>query len=182
MVHGIVTLLDEAHYGMVEELWLEFERKFGVSWLSRRIPYPHISFHVAEEYRIAPVEAALSALAGETAPFKVKVAGLGIFTSAEPVLVLNVVRSRELDSLQRRIWNAVDGMAAGVLAYYRPENWMPHITLAQGDLTDTRLPRLVGALMNRRFDWEIMINNVTLMYDDGIKHDIRMRVDIGMVK
>jgi hypothetical protein len=73
-------------------------------------------------------------------------------------------------------------MAAGVLAYYHPEHWMPHITLAQGDLTTISLPRLVTTLMERRLDWEIVINNITLMVDDGIKHDIRQRVEIGPVR
>jgi 2'-5' RNA ligase len=181
MIHGIVTLLDPPHFQAVEELWREFERKFGVSWVSRRMPYPHMSFHVAEEYNVAQVEAALSALAADCQPFKVKIAGLGIFMTGDPVLTLTVVRTPELDYLHRRIWGSVEGLAAGVLAYYRPENWLPHITLAQGDLDAIKLPRLVSALTGRRLDWEIMVDNITLMIDDGIKHDIKQRADIGMV-
>lgn len=182
MVHGIVSLLDEPHYLAVEELWREFERRFGVSWLPSRVPFPHISFHVAEEYAIGRVEEMLSTLALGFSPIRVRTAGLGIFTASEPVLTLTVVRSPELDAMHRRIWEAVSGMTAGVMDYYRPENWVPHITLAQGDLNSTNLPRLVGAMIDRRLDWEIMIDNLTLMYDDGIKHDIRQRVDIGMVR
>ena len=179
MVHGIVTLLDLPHYIAVEELWREFERRFGVSWVSRRVPFPHISFHVAGEYRVEAVESALSALAAEFRPFPVRVAGLVVFTANEPVLALNVVRTNDLDRLHRRVWDAVRGLAAGVLAYYDPENWAPHITLAQGDLDGVKLPRLVSALIDRRLDWEIMVDNVTLMMDDGIKHDIRQRIEIG---
>jgi 2'-5' RNA ligase len=128
------------------------------------------------------VERVLSELAAECKPIRVKVGGLCIFTSAEPVLTLNVVRTHELDMLHRRVWDSVQGLSAGVLAYYHPDNWVPHITLAQGDLADGKLPRLVNALMNRRLDWEIVVDNITLMYDDGIKHDIRQRVEIGIIQ
>ena len=179
MVHGIVTLLDLPHTVAVEELWREFERRFGVSWVSKRVPFPHISFHVAAGYHVEPVEAALSAIAAEFRPFTVKVAGVLVFTAKEPVLALNVVRSDDLDRLHRRVWDAVRELAAGTLTYYHPDNWTPHITLAQGDLDGIKLPRLVAALLDRRLDWEIMVDNVTLMIDDGIKHDIRQRIAIG---
>lgn len=180
MVHGIVTLLDLPHFVAVEELWREFERRFNVSWVSRRVPFPHLSYHVAASYRLPEVEMALGSLAAEFSPFNTKVAGLVTFTGGYPVLALNVVRTQELDRLHQRVWDAVADLSDGALDYYRPENWAPHITLAQGDLDGVNLPRLMSALLERRLDWEIMVENVTLMIDDGIKHDIRQRIAIGM--
>jgi 2'-5' RNA ligase len=182
MLHGIVSLLDERHYREVEELWLEFERKYNVSSLPRRVPYPHISLHVAAEYALDRVEAALSDLAARQRPIPARIGGLGVFMGKEPVLTLTIVRSPAIEALHQRVWEAVDGLAAGVLHHYRPENWVPHITLAQGDLNATNVPRMVSALMNRQLDWELSIDNLTLMVDDGLKFDVRRRVEISVAR
>jgi hypothetical protein len=44
-MHAIVSLLDNEHYQLVEDLWAELEREFSVQGVYIT-PYPHL-YHVA---------------------------------------------------------------------------------------------------------------------------------------
>ena len=48
-MHGIISLLDNDHYQLVEEVWAELEREFSVHGVYVT-PYPHFSYHVAQGY------------------------------------------------------------------------------------------------------------------------------------
>jgi 2'-5' RNA ligase len=111
-MHGVVSLLDSTHYEQVERLWAELEARFGVRGVYMT-PYPHVSYHVAAAYDLARLEPILRALAGETAPFRVRTAGLGVFTGAQPVLYLPVVRTVPLSHLHARLWEALAPAAGG---------------------------------------------------------------------
>jgi 2'-5' RNA ligase len=49
---------------------------------------------------------------------------------------------------------------------YAPEQWIPHITLAQGDLISTTLAAIVGRLSGRQFRWRIPLTNLALITSD----------------
>ena len=53
MMPGIVSVLDEAHFGMVNDLWRELKARFGLSFLAAQFISPHFSYHVAEAYDVA---------------------------------------------------------------------------------------------------------------------------------
>jgi hypothetical protein len=42
-MHGIVSLLDDRHYQLVENLWAELEREFSIRGVYVT-PYPHFSY------------------------------------------------------------------------------------------------------------------------------------------
>ena len=46
---------------------------------------------------------------------------------------------------------------------YGPEHWIPHITLAQWDLTPRQLPALMQVLSARSFSWRVSITNLTVI-------------------
>ena len=176
-MHGVVSLLDDEHVRMVEGLWAELAETFGVRGVSVT-PYPHFSYHVAGRYDLGPLEATLRRLARTTAPFRVMTSGLGVFTGGRPVLYVPVARTAELSRLHDGLWHEVSRAAAGIVEYYRPEAWFPHITLAHGDLGVEELGQIVRAFGGRSFDWEIAIDNLALIYDTGTKQELRIRVDL----
>ena len=107
-MQGVVSLLDDQHYARVEAIWEELGQKFDVRGMYVT-PYPHFSFQVAEAYDEAACESYLRSLAARTRPFRVRTAGLGIFTVANPILYINVVRSPAIIARprsQRRCWSA----------------------------------------------------------------------------
>jgi hypothetical protein len=87
-----------------------------------------------------------------------------------------VVRSAELDRLHQAVWAAASGTAEGSLSYYEPERWLPHITLACGDLDHGSLGLIMTRLSRRNIAWEIVVDNVTVVTASGdrrlVRHDL----------
>jgi 2'-5' RNA ligase len=122
----------------------------------------------------------LRELAARSRPFRVRTAGLGIFTVANPILYIPVIRSPALSALHGEIWRGVRQVVPGSVAhYYNPDEWAPHITLAQGDIDPDKLAEIVRVLSRRNFHWELTVNNLAVIYDTGKQQGVRCRYDFG---
>jgi 2'-5' RNA ligase len=177
-MNGIVSLLDDKHYELVENLWAELERKFGLKGIYIT-PFPHFSYQVAEHYEVELLESILQRFALKSAKFKVKTTGLGIFTGAQPVLFIPVVRSPEITLFHQTLWPEIFGVGSGIVAYYSAENWIPHITLAHGDIHQDNLPDIIRFLAEREFNWEITVNNLSFIHDTGLQQELRFRFNFN---
>ena len=177
-MHGIVSLLDNDHYQLVEELWAELEREFSVHGVYVT-PYPHFSYHVAQGYDMDKVESVPDRITSNITTFKVRTSGLGIFTGSSPVLYIPVARSLDLTQLHQELWQEISPSSSGVQEYYHPNQWMPHITIGFGDISKDRLSQIIPFLAERDFTWEISINNIALIYDTGIKQELTSLFDIS---
>ena len=174
-MQGVVSLLDDRHYARVEAIWEELGQKFDVRGMYVT-PYPHFSFQVAEQYDEETCARALREIAARTKPFRVRTAGLGIFTVANPILYIPVVRSPALSELHAEVWRTVRQEVPGAVAhYYQPDEWAPHITLAHGDIDQDRLAEIVRVLSKRNFHWEFNVTNLAIIYDTGRQQGIRCR-------
>ena len=176
-MHGIVSLLDNDHNQLVEELWADLEREFSVHGVYVT-PYPHFSYQVAQDYDVDKIEPVLQRFTSNITTFKVRTSGLGIFTGASPVLYIPVARSLELTQLHEEIWQEVATASTGVQQYYHPDQWMPHITIGFGDISKNNLSEIIPFLSERNFNWEITVNNIALIYDTGTKQELKSRFDI----
>jgi 2'-5' RNA ligase len=106
----------------------------------------------------------------------VRTAGLGIFTVANPILYIPVVRSPALSELHAEIWRIVKQSVPGPVAhYYHPDEWAPHITLAHGDIDQEKLAEIVRVLSRRNFHWEFNVTNLAIIYDTGRQQGLRCR-------
>ena len=176
-MQGVVSLLDDQHYARVEAIWEELEQKFDVRGMYAT-PYPHFSFQVAEAYDEAACGEFLRGLAARTRPFRIRTVGLGVFTVASPILYIPIVRTPALSALHREIWDNVRQVTPGAVAhYYHPEQWAPHVTLAQGDVDQDKLADIVRLLSRRNFHWEFNVTNVSIIYDTGREQGVRCRFD-----
>jgi 2'-5' RNA ligase len=176
-MQGVVTLLDDRHYARVQAIWEELGQKFDVRGLFVT-QYPHFSYQVAESYDDAECERHLRELAARTRPFRVRTTGLGIFTVANPILYIPLVRSPALAGLHAAVWDgAGHATPSPVTHYYHPDEWAPHITIAQGDIDQDRLAEIVRVLSRRNFHWEVTVNNLAIIYDTGREQGVRCRFD-----
>jgi hypothetical protein len=105
----------------------------------------------------------LCQLADKVAPCTVQTDGLGIFTGPVPVLFLAVIRSPALTKVHQQLWQAITAAAVGATLVYAPEHWIPHITLAQGDMTSTDVAEIAERLSSRRFQWQIPLTNLAVI-------------------
>jgi len=178
-MQGVVTLLDDRHYARVGAIWEELGQKFDVRGMYVT-PFPHFSYQVADAYDEQACETFLRELAARTRPFRVRTSGLGIFTVANPILYIPLVRSPQLSRLHEELWNSARQSTPGAVAhYYCPNEWAPHITLAQGDIDQDKLAAIIRVLSSRNFHWEITVNNLSMIYDTGKEQGVRCRFDFN---
>ncbi len=177
-MHGVVSLLDSTYDAQVERLWAELDADFGVRGVYVT-PYPHVSYHVAAQYDLLRLDPILQRMAGETAPFRLRTAGLGVFTGAQPVLYLPVVRTAPLSLVHAALWQAIAPAAGGSNGYYHPDQWMPHITIGFGDVTPDRLAPIIRRLAARPFNWDIAVDQFAVIYDSGAGQVVHARYPLG---
>ena len=166
-MHGIVSLLDDDHYRMVEDVWRGLEEALDLRGVYVT-PFPHFSYHVADHYDVERLESILQEFAADTAPFEVLTTGLGIFTGGiYPIVYVNVARSPALSAINAALWSKVEEASAGIVEYYHPQQWVPHITLAHGDMRQDKLADAIQILSQWDFNWQITVDNIALLYDEG---------------
>jgi 2'-5' RNA ligase len=76
---------------------------------------------------------------------------------------LPVVKTWELAVLHKQIAAAVAPLATGVNEYYAEEIWIPHITIAEGDVDLLVLPEIIRRFGERNFQWEIRVTNFAVI-------------------
>lgn len=173
---GVVSLLDSHHDRQVKIIWDDLKRMFGVHPLHGK-PFPHFSYHVASSYRLDALGAVLRDFAQRSGKFSVKTTGLGVFTGARPVVYVPVIRSPQLTELHRELWPEISKTAGGIMDYYYPNSWVPHITLAQGGLEAERLGEIIAFLNTHEYTWDVMVDNFAVLYDSGIEQSVKFRFD-----
>ena len=173
-MNGVVSLLDEQHHRVVEDMWAELAERFGLRGVYAT-PYPHFSYQIAPQYDAELLKSILEDVAARQTVFHVQTTGLGIFTGAQPVLYIPVVRSLQLTQFQQLLWNELASASQDASEYYHPDRWMPHITISFSDLDKSRLADVIVWLSERPFHWTIEINNLAYIDDTGAEQLLRLR-------
>lgn len=173
-MEGVVSLLDDEHYRIVENLWAELEREFSVRGVYIT-PYPHFSYQVSAHYSLEQLTPILQEFAAHSQPFRVQTSGLGIFNGPRPVLYIPVARSPQLTQFHQALCDIISPAGSSIQNYYHPDVWMPHITIGFGDLNADILSKIVNYLNERDFAWDITIDNIALIYDTGTKQELHSR-------
>lgn len=176
-MHGVVTLLDDAECAVVEEVWADLRRQFGIEGVYAT-PHPHFSYQVAGAYDFPRVRDAFARVAEQTSAFTVQAGGLGIFPGPKPVVYIPVARRTELSAVHDQVWTALADAASDVSGYYRNEQWVPHITLACGDLDPQTLPDVVHRLHAKNLSWGMRVTNLAVLEDDGEEQMITYRAPL----
>lgn len=177
-MQAIVATLPEPHRTQVLDLWAGLERRFGVhSELTTE--FPHFSLHVAgDDYDGECLEERLREFATEHPPLRVRTAGLGLFTQKRTILYMPLVRNPRLNAFHRDLWRAVSGLGDDVMAYYRPERWIPHITLAHDRLDQYNLGGAMLWLSEQKLDWVFDVTELTVLEASGEERREVLRVPL----
>ena len=160
-MEGLVSLLDPEHDARVRALWSELETALGLHGVWET-PYPHFSYQIAPQYDAPAIHAIAPALAAAE-PFEIRTGGLALFTLPVPVLYLPIVRTAALSAWHARLWHAALPAAQSPVPFYHPDRWVPHVTLAHGDLTPALAAEAVRLLAGREFNWTIRISNLSFI-------------------
>lgn len=162
MLQAIASILEDEHRRWIEEIQHELNSRFGVRTKFAG-QYPHFSYQVSRGYNVDRIQELLADYAAQTEPFVVETSGLAVFTGKRPVLYLLVVRDPGLSWLHRMLWRETIGSCNDPAAYYRPERWVPHITLAYGEGLGEQIPDIYRWLVDYDFDWRVPVRNLALI-------------------
>ncbi|VAW31845.1 hypothetical protein MNBD_CHLOROFLEXI01-4207 [hydrothermal vent metagenome] len=168
-MHGIVSILNEPHHEKVLLLWRQMKQQFGVG-RPEATAVPHLSYYMTPTYDLVAVKQILQETAVSIRPFTVKTEGIGIFPSEKPVIYIPVTRNPALTALHQHLWRQLANAAQDALDYYTPANWFPHITLGHGDITTENLGDIVTWLNSQPLAWNLEIDNLDMLHDDGSRH------------
>jgi 2'-5' RNA ligase len=177
-MHGVVSLLDESHTRIISDMWRELEKDFGVRQLAHLVPFPHFSYQIARHYEEKLLVTRLEYLAGQIPSFSITAGGIGLFTGLHTVLYIPLVRTLELSQVHQQIWQAITSTGTDISAYYRQEEWVPHITLAEHDITSETLAGIISRFSTRTMSWIIPINNIAVIWDTGTQQEVRYRFEL----
>jgi 2'-5' RNA ligase len=178
MLQGVVSNLDHEHGEQVESLWRELEREFGLKDAANA--YPHFSYQVVERYDTERTKGVLRRFANKAEPFTIRTSGLGLFTGESPTLYITVARSVQLTNFHARLWKRLSKSAQEIHDHhYGPDNFIPHITLAAGDLLPDHLPDVIRLFGARPFNWDMHVDNLALVPDAQGTRDQWIRYPFG---
>ncbi len=177
-MYAAATLLNPTASRQTEEYWSWLEAHCGLAGI-KLTPLPHFSWQGAGEYRLDGVEEALREVAAKQAPFSVRATSMGVFAGENPVLFLNVVKTRQLLELHEEIWQRIHTFAVEPNEYYEPSQWMPHITLAYRDVTPDNLGCAMQVLAFKPVNVNILVNHVAMIYEIDGEIGIKFRYDFA---
>jgi hypothetical protein len=162
-MYAIASLFNPLASQATQSFWETLETNCGLSGV-KTTPYPHFSWLGTENYSWKPVRERLQILSAGIPPFKVQTAGLGIFTGANPILYITLVKTPQLSSIHAKIWSEVFPFLLSPNLYYSPDHWIPHITLAYGDLTIKNLPCAIEGIIDQPLDFGIEITSIEALF------------------
>jgi 2'-5' RNA ligase len=148
MSRGVVLWLDVTASAKVRRIWNELAERGIPSHATHthRLHEPHVSLVVAEDF---PVDVTLEAVGNvprRAVPFRIE--SVGIFPDAKTLFLACVPNGALLEE-QRRVHDAVIGLARDPWPWFKPDGWVPHITvsmsLTPGQLAEA-LPIAMQAL------------------------------------
>ncbi len=177
-VYAVVALLDEITTAKVKSIWSQLDVECGLKAVNAT-PFPHFSFNIAQSYDLDELDARLSKIASQTAPFTVRTTGLSIFTGTEPVVFIPLVVSQALLSLHQRLWDETSSLGQRVSGHYQPGHWVPHITLANRDVYEEGLACITRLLSATAFVWEIGVSQLAVICQKGSVGEIFKAFTLG---
>ena len=172
MADCVVVILQGDVAAAVEDLWSEFERRWGLR-RSHAVGSPHLTLAIlqGDHHNHERLRASLAAHAGTWTPFPVTGAGYGVFLGhgpESPVLHLAVTRTPRLTALHKAVLHDVAAAVLEVDGQTLPEYWRPHVTLADAGLTPASVGEVMSYLLERGpRHWTLDVDNVAVMTSEG---------------
>ena len=156
--------------------------RFGLVGVAE-VPWPHVSFVVADGWDLAAVRAVAAELAAGDPALTVRAEPWSLFAGDSPMhpaIVRSVVRTAELAALQAGLVCACEGIVQELSPFVATGLWNPHITVATRDLT----PALAGAVMAWLADtnpppWSGRLDRLGLIEDRGDHHALVATVPLA---
>jgi 2'-5' RNA ligase len=163
---GIVSNLEGQPYKKIKKLWASLERKYDCVAFEQ-YAHPHVSFQAARTSDIRQLKTDFQKLVSQIKPFKIEVGGLRHFD--KKVIYLQIRKTQELVEIHRLVDHFLQTRCQDLFEYYTPENWIPHLTLAQKVPTVRNFEKAWHELTDSRLRFRQRLHNICMVkwYPDG---------------
>jgi 2'-5' RNA ligase len=122
-------------------MWDLFEQQYG--WKAvQAFPHPNLGFQGGTCENIEPLRRELSRWVSRREAFEIAVDGAGYFEAPSRVIFLRVILTPELEQFHRELHEVLGRHCTDLSALYEPGQWVPHVTLAMGDVDLGALTRV----------------------------------------
>lgn len=126
---------------------------------------PHMSWLGAEGGNLPEIAEHLTQLGDSLHPLHLETAGFGIFPGTTPVLYLPVISTKALLNIHNQLWKKLAADIVQVSLHYKPDQWLPHITVFYVDEKSARdMGCAIGDLLLDDFHLEFSIDQFKLAY------------------
>ncbi len=135
MPYAVTMPLDNAAAAAVERMWCELADRIGDDGGVRLGYAPHISLAILSD--LAPAakieKAVFGSVLNNWEPFDVVLASIGVFPGVPPVVWIGPVATERLLARHASLYAALAPFP--VEPHYRPDAWVPHVTLSKEGLS-----------------------------------------------
>jgi len=173
----LALLLHEPAARRVRDWWDLLEARLGLRGV-RKVPFPHVTLLGCEGIDHPRIQEVLDELCFRTPPLELRSIGMGLFTRPMSVLYAPIIRNQALSALHRELWHAIEGLGGNLFKLYSPELWIPHMTLAQFDLTPENQIEALRVLLEVDLELVFEIRNLTLFDWIGPNYEPRERYQL----
>jgi 2'-5' RNA ligase len=177
---GVVSILEGEAYAETKEMWRFFEKEYD-SKAIQNFPHPHLSFQGGISEDLKTVASKLEDLSSKINPFPVTIGGIGTFEKPERVIFLSVTKTKILQRIHKNIYDLLQEYCSQTFRFYSPQDWTPHITLVQGDITPNLFRKAKKDLENYRPIHKLILHSICLVrwYDRDRKIRIHKKYVLG---
>lgn len=166
-MYSIISTLDLEAASMVRQLRASLMNQ-NHAFRGTLLLEPHVSWLVAEDMDPHSVGEKLTQMAQTLSPLQLQTTGFGVFTGENPVLYLPVIKTDELARLHAQLWNFFSSQVEISNLVFRPEQWLPHITIFYLDKNDNdALGCGLADLVKMEFDLHFTIDHFKIAYFKG---------------
>lgn len=170
---AITSLLNPRNATRINRIVKGLETQFGLDDV-QDTPDPHLTYLLLGTRRLADLKEVLREVASTTPPFSAYTTGLGVFPGENPVIYIPVLRSNDLNLLHQRVLDITSPLCRASI-YYKPDRWLPHISLALHDTTPDLLGPVLGHLNQETYNLRLNVNNLAILRKKG---DLYLREEV----
>lgn len=161
---GVLSTLHGDVLSQVLGLWRWFATKYGAKGVAT-YDSPNVSFQGGVCCHLDGLKCLLAEVSHELVPFDLILDGFGCFETTRTIY-LRAVPTAELLAVQRSVHSVLASACSRIFEDYRPERWIPHVTVAMSDLNDAGFRDAMQRLGTRRPRYHQTLSNMRLVQLD----------------
>ena len=145
---------------------------------------PHITLAVFDEVDVQRLNCAVEQFFRSTKPLEVYVSSIGMFPSEQPAVYVQPVVNSELLNMHRRFHTELGDLIDQCWDYYKPDCWVPHLTLGTTDSLSAALD-IISVAYNAKLCGSYLLNEISLIEFHPVKvistYAMNHAIDTSMV-